>query len=159
MKLLVLSDSHGNLANMVAAVEQEAPDLMIHLGDGWRDAQELHCAYPSIPLEQVPGNCDFCLGEAQERLLKVAGYHIFICHGHTRGVKQGYRGAFEAAWGWEADLLLFGHTHRADSGEVNGLTWMNPGSVGAGRMASYGVVTLGASDGIRCVHRRVYPDG
>ncbi len=154
MKLLVLSDSHGNLANMVAAVEQETPDLILHLGDCWRDAQELHCAYPSIPLEQVPGNCDFRPGEVQERLLQVEGCHLFFCHGHTRGVKQGYGGAIQAARERGADLLLFGHTHRADSGEADGLTWMNPGSVGEGRSPSYGVVILGPNGEVQCFHRR-----
>ena len=42
MKYLVLSDSHGNVDNMVRAVEREKPDGIIHLGDCWRDAEELH---------------------------------------------------------------------------------------------------------------------
>ena len=59
MKYLVLSDSHGNVDNMVRAVEREKPDGIIHLGDCWRDAEELHELFPRLPLEQVPGNCDF----------------------------------------------------------------------------------------------------
>ena len=42
MKYLVLSDSHGNVDNMVRAVEREKPDGIIHLGDCWRDAEEQH---------------------------------------------------------------------------------------------------------------------
>ena len=53
MKYLVLSDSHGNVDNMVRAVELTKPDGIIHLGDGWRDAEELHTLYPRLPLEQV----------------------------------------------------------------------------------------------------------
>lgn len=37
MKVLVFSDSHGNLDNMVRAVEREGAetlDTIIHLGDG-----------------------------------------------------------------------------------------------------------------------------
>ena len=34
MKVLVLSDSHGNLTNMVRAVEAESPHMIVHLGDG-----------------------------------------------------------------------------------------------------------------------------
>lgn len=61
MKILVFSDSHGNEDNMIRAVERERPftlDAIVHLGDGWRDAEALHRLYPRIPLEQVPGNCD-----------------------------------------------------------------------------------------------------
>ena len=97
MKLLVFSDSHGNLAHMVDAVEREAPDLVLHLGDCWRDGEELGYACPGLPLEQVPGNCDFHPGAAQERLLRLEGHTLFVCHGHTLGVKQGYGGAIRAA--------------------------------------------------------------
>ena len=54
MKILVFSDSHGNEDNMVRAVERERPstlDAIVHLGDGWRDAEALHRLYPRIPLE------------------------------------------------------------------------------------------------------------
>ena len=33
MKLLVMSDSHGNVANMLQAVQRENPDRILHLGD------------------------------------------------------------------------------------------------------------------------------
>lgn len=155
MKLLVFSDSHGNLAHMVDAVEREAPDLVLHLGDCWRDGEELGYACPGLPLEQVPGNCDFHPGAAQERLLRLEGHTLFVCHGHTLGVKQGCGGAIRAAQAQGADLLLFGHTHRADSGEADGLFWMNPGSVGLGSPPSYGVVLLGPEGKMECLHRRL----
>ena len=69
MKYLVLSDSHGNVDNMVRAVELVKPQGIIHLGDGWRDVEELRELFPSLPLEQVPGNCDFGRFEALERVL------------------------------------------------------------------------------------------
>ena len=37
MKILVLSDSHGAVSPMEQAVEQTSPDLILHLGDCWRD--------------------------------------------------------------------------------------------------------------------------
>ena len=72
MKILVFSDSHGNEDNMVRAVERERPstlDAIVHLGDGWRDAEALHRLYPRIPLEQVPGNCD--LGRFDVRISNI----------------------------------------------------------------------------------------
>ena len=48
MNILVLSDSHGNISNMEEAVEREKPDMILHLGDCWRDAERLAERYPDI---------------------------------------------------------------------------------------------------------------
>ena len=53
MNILVLSDSHGNISNMEEAVEREKPDMILHLGDCWRDAERLAERYPDIPMEHV----------------------------------------------------------------------------------------------------------
>ena len=37
-RILVLSDSHGNVNNMIYAVKETDPDMIIHLGDCWTDA-------------------------------------------------------------------------------------------------------------------------
>ena len=68
-KILVLSDSHGNVNNMVTAVGRLHPDMIIHLGDCWVDAEKLHQQFPMIMMEQVPGNCD-CSQEPVERILE-----------------------------------------------------------------------------------------
>ncbi len=47
-RILVLSDSHGNVNNMVTAVGQLRPDMIIHLGDCWADAET---AAPEIPYD------------------------------------------------------------------------------------------------------------
>ena len=39
MKVLILSDSHGNIEHMERAVELVNPRLIVHLGDCWRDAE------------------------------------------------------------------------------------------------------------------------
>ena len=46
MKLLLLSDSHGCLANLLDAVDREEPDAVFHLGDLCEDAEYLAAAYP-----------------------------------------------------------------------------------------------------------------
>ena len=87
-RILVLSDSHGNVNNMVTAVGRLHPDMIIHLGDCWADAEQLHRKFPMTVMEQVPGNCD-CRQEVQERILLIEGKKILICHGHTFNVKDG----------------------------------------------------------------------
>ena len=86
-RILVLSDSHGNVNNMVTAVGRLHPDMIIHLGDCWADAEQLHRKFPMTVMEQVPGNCD-CRQEVQERILLIEGKKILICHGHTFNVKH-----------------------------------------------------------------------
>ena len=88
-RVLVLSDSHGNVNNMILAVRREMPEMIIHLGDCWADAEQLQKKCLGIPLEQVPGNCD-CRQEFLERILLIEGKKILICHGHTYNVKAGY---------------------------------------------------------------------
>ena len=51
MKAVVFSDSHGDTAAMREAVEREAPDQILHLGDLTGDAERLGIRFPQIPLE------------------------------------------------------------------------------------------------------------
>ena len=88
MRILVLSDSHGRLSPMEAAVEAVRPQRIFHLGDGWDAARDLHRHYPDIPLHQVRGNCDYRPGEPEEETLLIGGLRILLCHGHRFGVKQ-----------------------------------------------------------------------
>ena len=142
MKILVLSDSHGNLPAMVQAVEESRPDRMIHLGDCWEDAQQLHRCFPGIPLEQVPGNCDFHSTTPPETLLTLAGKRVLLCHGHTYRVKESLMPAGYAAESRQLDAFLFGHTHRPFLEERRGCLFLNPGSIGSSPQPSYALLTL-----------------
>ena len=88
MKVLVLSDSHGNISNMLQAFEREQPRLVLHLGDCWRDGERLQGRLSGVPLEQVCGNCDFRTVQPVEKLLFWEDKRVLMCHGHTYGVKQ-----------------------------------------------------------------------
>ena len=142
MKILILSDSHGNLANMAEAVTRSAPRMIFHLGDCWRDAEQLHDLFPDIPLEQVPGNCDFRPSEPAERLLCLEDKRILLCHGHTCGVKQSLLNAGYAAEEQDLDLFLFGHTHRPLVDKRGKTLFLNPGSIGDYVRPSYAIVTI-----------------
>ncbi len=88
-RVLVLSDSHGNVGNMIRAVKREEPDMILHLGDCVVDADALRREFPYITMVNVPGNCDFSRGDT-ERLIDIDGYKVLMCHGHTYGVKLSY---------------------------------------------------------------------
>lgn len=142
MKILVLSDSHGNVQNMRTCVEMLQPRHILHLGDCIRDAEELRRLFPDIPMDTVPGNCDWSCADPGERLIEVNGQRIFMMHGHTRGVKETTMRARYAAKECGADILLFGHTHHACVDYDGSLYLMNPGSVGDPVRPSYGVITI-----------------
>ena len=54
LKLVLFSDSHGNVANMADVVRLEHPDRVLHMGDLARDA-----AGPSVSRY----SCDLCAGQ------------------------------------------------------------------------------------------------
>ena len=143
MKLLVFSDSHGNVEHMRRAVEQERPDRILHLGDVMRDAVELSLAYPNIPLELVPGNCDYATDEPAQKILFFEGRRILMTHGHIYRVKLGMGLAVKAAREAQVDILLFGHTHEAYCQQQDGLWIMNPGTILGGLVPTCGVIRLG----------------
>ena len=141
MKLLILSDSHRKMDYMYQAVEREKPDRIIHLGDHERDAMRLAERYPGIPLWSVSGNCDH--GAGPERIVDVLeGVRFFVTHGHTLRVKYGLLRAELAAREAEANVLLFGHTHRAMCDWHNGLWILNPGTCSGMGPITYGVIEL-----------------
>ena len=143
MKILVLSDSHGNVENMVRAVERESPQMLLHLGDCWRDGVRLAERFPDIPLEQVPGNCDFRTRAEPQKLLLIKGRRVLLCHGHTYGVKQSLISAGLAADGLNLDVFLFGHTHKPLVSRRGMALFLNPGSIGEYSRPTYGVLSIG----------------
>lgn len=143
IKLLILSDSHGDVGAMVDAVEREKPDEIIHLGDCWQDAEELGYVYPELPMVRVPGNCDFVSSRPGRMTLEREGKIILLAHGHQWRVKSGPLLALEAGREQSADIVLYGHTHQAICRQELGMWLMNPGTVGGRHApASYGVIAL-----------------
>ena len=140
-RLLICSDSHGNSQSLLAAAEAERPDLLLHLGDGERDLARVRERFPRLTVANVRGNCDDWSDTPLQRVFSVEGHRIFMVHGHAYNVKwdRDLLRLRYAALEQEAELALFGHTHRPYLDCQGGLWVLNPGSVGAGR---YAVVTL-----------------
>lgn len=144
MKLLILSDSHGNPEPMVLAVEREQPQTIVHLGDYWRDGEALARRFPGIALYQVAGNCDSYdrrPDSTEKRLCRFQGVTFYLTHGHREQVKFSLLRLRLAAQEAGAQVALFGHTHCAFGEEVDGLLMLNPGTCG-GLSGSYGVMEL-----------------
>ena len=137
-----MSDSHGAVENMIRCVEWVEPQHILFLGDGLGDLSALQRRFPDLPMDAVPGNCDWSSTDAPERLIELGGKRILMMHGHTRGVKYSLMNAKYAAREVDADVLLYGHTHKAAVDFDGKLYTMNPGSIGNHRAPSYGIITI-----------------
>ena len=85
MTILVLSDSHGNVGNMIRAVEQVQPDRVLHLGDCQREygAQVLLFGHTHVPLVDNDGTLlTLNPGAAGDRLHPTCGI-LTIDNGHA----------------------------------------------------------------------------
>lgn len=142
MKLLVLSDSHGDLYSMEKIVAREAPDMIIHLGDYVRDGKKLGAVCPGKELLQVSGNCDAFdrrFNEPLSRVFTIDGLSVFACHGHIQ-LAQGEEALVLAAKESNSQVCLFGHTHMPLLRQRDGVTLLNPGSCGASVRHEYAVI-------------------
>lgn len=129
MKCIILSDTHGNFNLAVKAIEQAAPvDLIIHLGDEQRDADLLEHVL-GMPIEKVPGNCDFASFSLRDKLKIIAGKRVFLTHGDCYNVKAGLNQLYGKAVRDQIDIVLFGHTHNAQIKEIDGKLFINPGTL------------------------------
>jgi len=147
MKILVISDTHGDTKKAEAAIRaNKGVDLIIHLGDYFRDAQKLSGLFADIPIEYVYGNSDFMIdGVPAEKLLEVCGKKIFITHGHRYSVKWNYEKLCRKAEEQHADIILFGHTHTPEIIETDKFIMINPGSTSEPRGnsdESYAVIEI-----------------
>lgn len=118
MNILVFSDSHGRASNMIKSLQRQIkkPDAVVFLGDGIRDIS--YCDLDGATLFAVEGNCDIYstygnVSAEEEIIVTLGGKRIMMTHGHTYGVKSGLARIVMAAARKEADIVLFGHTHKA----------------------------------------------
>lgn len=141
MKIVVFSDSHGNVQSMVDIALLEQPDHIIHLGDHVRDADALAEQIPNCFVTRVAGNCDHMVMCSQHLIREFGGLRFFITHGHEYGVKTSLLRLAYAAMEAEADFALFGHTHRAMAECRDNFVFFNPGTCNASS-GTYGMITI-----------------
>ncbi|UII55088.1 metallophosphoesterase [Cytobacillus spongiae] len=122
-----MSDSHGSKAELQKLVEKHGDevDLMIHCGDS-----ELSIDDPIIEkFQTVRGNCDVDRRFPEELVTSVEGYRVYATHGHLYSVKTSlmslkYRGVEK-----QANIVCFGHSHVLGMELIDGMLFVNPGSI------------------------------
>lgn len=142
MRILVVSDSHGDTASLRAALcAQPTAKTVFFLGDGERDLEAVRGAFPERTFVAVSGNCDFSSALPAVELRRLEGCLVSACHGHTFHVKSSLYEYRTWARRTGVQVALFGHTHQPFTQYDDGLYLLNPGSV-RGWPGTYGVVDI-----------------
>ena len=128
MKIIAISDTHGNIDAAERVIRRVQPDTVIHLGDCVSDAERLMALFPGIPFECVPGNNDYTSHLPFAKTVPAEGAIIYITHGHKFSVKLGTSALLRAAATVKADIALYGHTHTPSLRQVDGIWLMCPGT-------------------------------
>jgi len=127
--IALISDTHGLVRPEIAGVFRGV-DLIVHAGDvGGRGVlRELERI---ARVEAVFGNVDdpHDPALAAERTIPLEGLRLHVSHGHELGSPTPERVAARYA----ADVLVFGHTHRAVSVRIGAAHVINPGAAGPRR--------------------------
>lgn len=122
--VIVLSDTHGNI-KAINDIKSEflTAEKVIHLGDRISDMDSFKNEL-SDKFIAVKGNCD--LG-GEELIAFLNGVKTLIVHGNIYKVKTSLTKLYLRAKEVNAELVLYGHTHKADITMEDGITFINPG--------------------------------
>ncbi len=122
MKILILSDSHGNTSYIEEILSRHVYDQVFHLGDS--EISKNH-----FRMRMVRGNSfkDDDLPNSLE--FKLDGKTFFLTHGHLYDVNNGLNNLFYKAKSLNADYCMFGHTHIPLFEQVDNCIFINPGSI------------------------------
>lgn len=155
MRIIAFSDSHRHAQRVRKLFEETylTTDLYICLGDTQGDLDGIAQLYPDKRIMSVAGNCDR-IGDPLVGCVEAAGKKIVFCHGHFQQVGYGLSGLISLAKTNGADLVLYGHTHERRCDYIDGVYYINPGSLGQPRDGygpSYAAIDI-IPAGILCTH-------
>ena len=145
MKIIIISDSHGNHDNVEYVFNNHRFDYLFYLGDGITDLGN-HINEPNV--YYVKGNCDFFYRAEYELILTIENKKFFITHGHNYGVKFTLNSLLKEAKKHKADFVLFGHSHTSLVKTMDDIVFINPGAVSRvrGGNNTFAILTLENND-------------
>lgn len=148
----LVSDSHGQIANLKKAVRQMGDvDLIFHMGDYIGDS-DLIRMWTNTPVMAVCGNMDSYERDRPQFIkTEIEGHNIYVTHGHRQQVKWDTNALVQTAKKNNCDIALYGHTHKKNYTEQDGVTIINPGSCSLPNdySKSYGILTIDG-DNVDC---------
>lgn len=140
MKVIVMSDSHGKegVLDMLLKTYSDA-DAYIHCGD----IEEESNVHPQ--LLTVKGNNDLFCNHPDSRILTFGKHKVFVVHSHQFVYNKRLEQMANTAKANGCDIVCYGHTHVAADEVVNGVRFINPGSLWRsrdGRGPSYAIMDI-----------------
>lgn len=132
MKIVVASDSHGNVDAIEHIFQNEKFDYFIFCGDGVDDFSSF---YFDARLNLIAGNCDWFCRYPSEQTIILNNRKIFVTHGHKYYVKNSIEKLVKEAKNIGAEIVLYGHTHRQKFENIDGIFFVNPGTLKLGQYA------------------------
>ena len=129
-KILLLSDNHRKL-DYVEKVLRLHPDISmcIHLGDSEGEGEVQALLPKGCESYFLQGNNDFFSYLPKDVEVRIGKERCFLTHGHLYGVNFGLERLSEEARDRNCSMAFFGHTHKPCNKVVNGVHWINPGSI------------------------------
>lgn len=125
----LISDTHGLLRPQVHEVFAGVSHIL-HAGDVCSDTILDELALIA-PVQAVWGNCDspFERGLSEAVDVTIGGVRIHVQHGHELGRPR----PAQVAAAYDADVCVYGHTHKQMIERVDGRLIVNPGAAGPRR--------------------------
>lgn len=122
MKILIMSDNHGDVLTIEQVMEQHKDIRYIfHCGD--------YCSsHKNDYLIRVQGNCDY-EEISHEKIVELDGLRFLIVHGHLFSRVNLVTQLAQYAKTKNCDVVCFGHIHRRVFEVIDGITLINPGSL------------------------------
>lgn len=151
MRVLIISDTHGNHRNLDKVLERAGNiDMLLHMGDVEGGEYYIE-ATAGCPVHIVSGNNDFFSDLPHEQELQIGKYKVLMTHGHRYYVSMDTERLKQAARERGVDMVMYGHTHRPDIDTSDDVIVINPGSLSyprqMGRKGSYILMEIDA-DGL-----------
>ena len=144
MKILVFSDSHGDLEIMKKVIGWERPDYVFHLGGRVIDAESLCEQLPDLPLVWTYGHRDYGwpLHEKRKEVVTAEGVRFMLYPTYEFSPEMIALPRIYASLKRECDVLLTARDEKPLKKEICDLRILNPGACGRGRRPSYGYFVL-----------------
>ncbi len=153
MKIVVVSDTHGNSVSLSKIINDESPfNFLFHCGDGIDDIERVNIK-PDIRVLGVSGNMDAYSSSrfASHAVSDIDGRRFLILHGNIERAHDDLLGVLMAGRERGADIVVFGHTHRPFLSDADRPILFNPGPALNGQ---YGIITID-ENAMNFAHKRV----
>lgn len=143
-KVLIVSDSHMNTGNVKQAIRHHKPDMLIHLGDIEDDPDDIQDYLNKVvneakgrPIDEyvksvyIKGNCDRFFKDKMigAMLFDINNLKVLATHGHGFYIDAGVDDLLAIAKEKSCDIVMYGHTHVYRDEVIDGVRFLNPGSI------------------------------